>query len=202
MIGIVLLVAQLTSAARAAGGSSGGTPAPAAAASSAPAVARTEPRISATATSRNITVSLTAKAVAVEELLAQLFQTSGQSYVFAPGPASGPSGRSREVTVSFKDVDVEKAVALVCDAAGLQFPISGEGIGTALESGLMAAEAVASVAAGSTGGDAAAEYLGALAPLQATLADMYAEVAHVRTLAGEALLDGLYDGFAHSLEIG
>jgi menaquinone-9 beta-reductase len=99
---------------------------------------------------------------------------------------------------------------LVGDAAGLQFPISGEGIGTALQSGLLAAEAVAA-AAGSTGGasggtagggDAAARYLEALAPLQATLADMNAEVAHIRTLTGEALLDGLQEGFAHSLEIG
>ena len=42
--------------------------------------------------------------------------------------------------------------------------------------------------------DAAAAYLGALAPLQATLADMYAEVAQVRTLTGEALLDGVARG--------
>ena len=34
---------------------------------------------------------------------------------------------------------------LVGDAAGLQFPISGEGIGTALESGLLAADAVAAL---------------------------------------------------------
>lgn len=89
---------------------------------------------------------------------------------------------------------------LVGDAAGLQFPISGEGIGTALESGLLAAEAVASAA--TAGGDAAAEYLGALAPLQATLADAYAEVARVRALTGAELLDGLFEGFARSLEIG
>lgn len=89
---------------------------------------------------------------------------------------------------------------LVGDAAGLQFPISGEGIGTALESGLLAAEAVAAVSA--TGGDAAAEYLGALAPSLATLRDCYAEVARIRTLTGTALLDGLFEGFAHSLEIG
>ena len=31
---------------------------------------------------------------------------------------------------------------------------------------------------------------------------MYAEVARVRTLTGEALLDGLYDGFARSLAVG
>ncbi|MCL4367591.1 MAG: FAD-dependent monooxygenase, partial [Actinobacteria bacterium] len=89
---------------------------------------------------------------------------------------------------------------LIGDAAGLQFPISGEGIGTALESGLLAAESVAAVVAG--GGDAAAEYLGVLAPLQATLSDCYAEVARIRALTGPALLDALHDGFAHSLEIG
>ena len=89
---------------------------------------------------------------------------------------------------------------LVGDAAGLQFPISGEGIGTALESGLLAADAVVKVAA--TGGDAAATYLVALAPLQATLADMYPEVAQVRTMTGGALLDGLYEGFARSLAVG
>lgn len=89
---------------------------------------------------------------------------------------------------------------LVGDAAGLQFPISGEGIGTALESGLLAAEAVASAA--TADGDAAAEYLGALAPLQATLADAHAEVARVRALTGTTLLDGLFEGFARSLEIG
>lgn len=89
---------------------------------------------------------------------------------------------------------------LVGDAAGLQFPISGEGIGTAIESGLLAAESVAAVAA--TGGDAAAEYLGALAPLLATLSDGYAEVARIRSLTGTALLDALQEGFARSLEIG
>jgi geranylgeranyl reductase family protein len=91
---------------------------------------------------------------------------------------------------------------LVGDAAGLQFPISGEGIGTALESGLLAAEAVAGAMGAGGGGDAAAEYLGALSPLQATLAGAYAEVAHVRTLTGADLLEGLHDGFAASLEIG
>lgn len=88
---------------------------------------------------------------------------------------------------------------LVGDAAGLQFPISGEGIGTALKSGLLAAEAVAAAAAG--GGDAAAEYLGVLAPLQATLAEAYTEVAQVRTLTGPALLDALFEGFSRSIEI-
>jgi hypothetical protein len=118
MVGIVLLVAQLTAAAGAAGGAGAGAPVPAAAASSAPAVARTEPQI--TATSRVITISLKATVVQVEEVLAGLFERAGQSYVFVPGPASGPSRRSREVTVSFKDVEFEKAVALLCDAAGLQ----------------------------------------------------------------------------------
>ena len=92
---------------------------------------------------------------------------------------------------------------LVGDAAGLQFPISGEGIGTALDSGLLAADAIAAVAGGAAGRDAAAAaYLGALAPLQATLARMYAEVAGIRTLTGSALLEGLHEGFAHSLEVG
>jgi flavin-dependent dehydrogenase len=89
---------------------------------------------------------------------------------------------------------------LVGDAAGLQFPISGEGIGTAIQSGLLAAESVAAVAA--TRGDAATEYLGALAPLLATLSDGYTEVARIRSLTGMALLDALHEGFAHSLEIG
>lgn len=89
---------------------------------------------------------------------------------------------------------------LVGDAAGLQFPISGEGIGTAIESGLLAAESVAAVAA--TGGDAAAEYLGALAPLQTTLTESYTEVTRIRTLTGPALLEALFEGFARSLEIG
>lgn len=89
---------------------------------------------------------------------------------------------------------------LVGDAAGLQFPISGEGIGTAIESGLLAAEAVAAVVR--DGRDAAAEYLHALAPLLATLTESYAEVARIRELTGPALLDGLFEGFAHSLEIG
>jgi geranylgeranyl reductase family protein len=92
---------------------------------------------------------------------------------------------------------------LVGDAAGLQFPISGEGIGTAIESGLLAAEAIATTAsAAAGGGDAAAEYLGLLAPLQATLAGAYGEVAGIRALTGPALLEGLHEGFAHSLEIG
>jgi flavin-dependent dehydrogenase len=96
-------------------------------------------------------------------------------------------------------VPARRNTLLVGDAAGLQFPISGEGIGTAIESGLLAAESVAAVAA--TGGDAAAEYLGALTPLLATLAESYAEVAQIRTLAGPALLEALFEGFARSLEI-
>jgi geranylgeranyl reductase family protein len=88
---------------------------------------------------------------------------------------------------------------LVGDAAGLQFPISGEGIGTALESGLLAAGAVARAASG--GGDAASAYVESLRPLLATLRECYEEVARIRGLSGEALLDGLQDGFAHSLEI-
>lgn len=97
-------------------------------------------------------------------------------------------------------VPARENTLLVGDAAGLQFPISGEGIGTALESGLLAAEAVAAVTG--TGGDAAEEYIGALGPSVATLTECYAEVARIRALTGVTLLDALFEGFAHSLEIG
>jgi len=104
-----------------------------------------------------------------------------------------------EHLVAGRFVPAVGSTLLVGDAAGLQFPISGEGIGTALESGLLAADAVAAVA--NAGGDAAGTYLRALAPLQATLADMNAEVARVRPLTGEALLDGIHEGFARSLAV-
>ncbi len=60
---------------------------------------------------------------------------------------------------------------LAGDAAGLLLPVSGEGIGAALKSGLAAAEAV--VKAGQSGEEAATIYLESLAPML----DTYREIA-------------------------
>ncbi len=90
-------------------------------------------------------------------------------------------------------------ILLVGDAAGFQFPISGEGIGTSLESALLAADAV--VAHSGTGA-AAEAYLAAIEPLLGTLRECYAEVAAVRAQTGEALLDAIAAAFLHSFEVG
>jgi hypothetical protein len=59
-------------------------------------------------------------------------------------------------------------VLLVGDAAGLIFPITFEGIGSALKSGVLAAEAI--LQASRSGGEAAGSYLDGLRPVLTVIA--------------------------------
>lgn len=91
-------------------------------------------------------------------------------------------------------------VLLVGDAAGLKIHVSGEGIGTAIKSALIAAESIA--AALKAGREVAPLYIGELAPLVQTLESGYREVEQIKGSSGQALLDGLGREFEESLEIG
>ena len=91
---------------------------------------------------------------------------------------------------------------LVGDAAGLLFPISFEGIGVALKSGMLAAAAI-SDSSGSQAEPAAA-YLNSLVPIIEQLETLYLlgkslEKEHAK--GGTALLNALTEGYAAALEV-
>jgi len=91
-------------------------------------------------------------------------------------------------------------VLLIGDAAGLLFPITFEGIGSALKSGLLAAEAV--LRAAQTGREAANDYLSRLEPvlqvikILLTCEDNLARAAH---LEPEALTSAIRDAYEKTL---
>lgn len=92
-------------------------------------------------------------------------------------------------------------VLLTGDAAGLQIPVSGEGIGTALKSGVLAANAI--VESLRTGKEVSKIYTGELSPLLATLRSDYLKLEQIKSEANrgpEALLDALATAFEESLE--
>lgn len=91
---------------------------------------------------------------------------------------------------------------LIGDAAGLLFPISFEGIGVALKSGMLAAASIFDGA--SSQAEPAAAYLKALTPIIEQLKELYLlgkklEKEHVK--GGQALLNALKEGYTAALKI-
>jgi flavin-dependent dehydrogenase len=91
---------------------------------------------------------------------------------------------------------------LIGDAAGLLFPISFEGIGVALKSGLLAATTI--FESSRSQAEPAGAYLKALTPIIEQLKALYLlgkklEKEHAK--GGEALLNALKEGYAAALEI-
>ncbi len=74
---------------------------------------------------------------------------------------------------------------IVGNAAGLNIPMTGEGIGTAIQSGLMAAEAV--IKASESGKKAADFYLSTCQELVSTLESMYPPPGKIREEAGKGM---------------
>jgi geranylgeranyl reductase family protein len=93
-------------------------------------------------------------------------------------------------------------VLLVGDAAGLKIPVNGEGIHTAIKSGLLAANSI--VEATRTGQAVSEIYIGQLSHLQATLTSCYAKVEEISAQASkgsQALLDMITMAFEESVEL-
>jgi flavin-dependent dehydrogenase len=92
-------------------------------------------------------------------------------------------------------------VLLVGDAAGLKIPISGEGIHTALKSGLLAAN---SIMEGTRTGQPVSEiYAGELSPLLGALTSCYVKVEEIKAQASkgpQTLLAMLTEAFEESIE--
>ena len=91
---------------------------------------------------------------------------------------------------------------LIGDAAGLLFPISFEGIGVALKSGMLAATSIFESCRSQA--EPAAAYLKALTPIIEQLKTLYIlgkrlEKEHAK--GGEALLNALKEGYTAALEI-
>lgn len=70
---------------------------------------------------------------------------------------------------------------MVGDSAGLKIPATGEGIGTALSSGLLAADSI--IECTKTGQVASTVYLSKLAPMLADLRSHYAMVEDIKAQA-------------------
>lgn len=90
---------------------------------------------------------------------------------------------------------------LVGDAAGIKFPISGEGINTAIKSGLVAAASIIKAAA--TGQAACGIYLKELSSLVTTLNAFHTQLDRIASeipKGPEAFLDALSDAFTESME--
>jgi flavin-dependent dehydrogenase len=75
-------------------------------------------------------------------------------------------------------------ILLVGDAAGLKNPINGEGIHTALESALIAANSI--MQSGKTGLLASTIYLKELSPILTTLRSQYAEIERIKVQANKS----------------
>jgi len=92
-------------------------------------------------------------------------------------------------------------ILLVGDAAGLQIPVSGEGIGTALKSGVLAANSI--VEATRTGQTVSKIYVGELSPLLATQHSYYIKLEEIKAQARKrppAFLAVLTKAFEESIE--
>jgi flavin-dependent dehydrogenase len=93
-------------------------------------------------------------------------------------------------------------VLLVGNAAGLVKPVTGEGIGMAIKSGLLAADAI--IKAADTGKEAKFFYLESLRDIIATLEKMYPPPGKLREEAskgGEYLLEAYRKVYAKSFGI-
>ncbi len=88
-------------------------------------------------------------------------------------------------------------VLLVGDAAALKIPVSGEGIGTALSSGLSAARSI--IASIETGQRVDAIYRRELGPLLDCLARCHVAVDRLRVKEGTEFLTALEEAFAESI---
>ncbi len=91
-------------------------------------------------------------------------------------------------------------VLLVGDAAGLKNPVNGEGIHTALKSGLLAASSIAKAAR--TGEAVSKIYIGELSPLLTALHLYYLKVEEIKAQVNKGLqtLDALTKAFEESIE--
>jgi len=93
-------------------------------------------------------------------------------------------------------------VLLVGDAAGLLFPITFEGIGVALKSGILAAGSI--LEAASSGGSAAEIYLKSLKPIIEDLRTLHflgKEIEKGQTEGGAKLLEPLMRGYEATLKV-
>jgi flavin-dependent dehydrogenase len=91
---------------------------------------------------------------------------------------------------------------LIGDAAGLLFPISFEGIGAALKSGILAAASI--FESTSSRGEPAAIYLKALTPIITQLKALYLlekSMEKEQFKGGRALLNALKEGYAAALKV-
>ncbi len=102
-------------------------------------------------------------------------------------------------TGSFRPAD--KNVLLVGDAAGLNMPVTGEGVGTALKSGMDAAGAILQAVAGE--GYAAGIYLPTIDEIVAKYQDIYSFSRRIKEAAStgepEALSVALLESWDHAL---
>jgi len=108
---------------------------------------------------------------AIRELRREINETLGM-YGFQP--QREPEWRDscalailHEPLLSGRFVPADENILLIGDAAGLIFPVTFEGIGSALKSGIAAAECIAKAA--KTGRKAAGSYLAALEPILETI---------------------------------
>ena len=91
---------------------------------------------------------------------------------------------------------------LIGDAAGLLFPITLEGIGTALKSGLLAAEAIGRSA--KTGREAGAAYLRALKPVLGiieSLGGLQERLAETAPVNAGALAGAIKEAYERTLTL-
>lgn len=92
---------------------------------------------------------------------------------------------------------------LVGDAAGLNMPVTGEGVGTSLKSGLEAALAI--LAAKKSGGKAEGAYLKVIDEFIVRFQDIYAFSRRIKSAAStgdpRALSDALLQSWDHALRL-
>jgi geranylgeranyl reductase family protein len=99
------------------------------------------------------------------------------------------------------ETSVRGNVLLTGDAARLKIPVSGEGIGTALRSGILAAESI--VASLASGKKVSNMFANELRPLLATLHAFYLDLEHIKNDARkgpQALLDALTRAFEKTMD--
>jgi flavin-dependent dehydrogenase len=91
---------------------------------------------------------------------------------------------------------------LIGDAAGLLFPITFEGIGTALKSGILAADSVARSV--NEGGEAAGTYLHKLKSILQTISSLHAcnkKLEQEATKGGAKLSEALKAAYEETLKV-
>ena len=99
------------------------------------------------------------------------------------------------------ETSVRGNVLLTGDAARLKIPVSGEGIGTALRSGILAAESIA--ASLTSGKEVSNIFANELRPLLATLHTFYLGLEHIKNHARkgpQALLDAVTRAFEKTMD--